>query len=236
MVYPMTVSSKMIDSLIGQKIKQRRTQLSLSQADLGKLMGISAQQIQRYESGENTLNINRLIPLANFLNVRPEYFLNEVDISAGEAPINAPISRGLKRPLRIMLVEDDPNDILLFEKALERMRSRAVCQPAQKPDEVLKTLSALPSSDLPDIIILDLNMPRIGGIELLRQLKQSAFKPIPVVVMTNSVRAQDMLDCYAEQAGGFIQKSTDLYDYYRDIERIIAYWSDINTLPAVQSA
>ena len=230
----MTVSTKLIDNQIGQKIKQRRMQLSLSQADLGKLMGISAQQIQRYESGENTLNVNRLLPLANFLNVKPDYFLSEVAISKNDNDLDAQshISRGLSRPLRIMLIENDSNDILLFEKALARLRGRAHCQPVQRPDEVLTVLNATPAASLPDLIILDLNMPRVSGLDVLQKLKASAYKSIPVIVMTNSVRAQDMLDCYARQASGFIQKSTDLYDYYQDIERIVAYWSDVNTLPA----
>lgn len=210
-------------------------QLKLSQADLGKLMSISAQQIQRYESGENTLNINRLIPLANFLNVKPDYFLAELPAESDLAQ-HTLLSRGLKRELRVLLIEDDANDVLLFEKAVAQATHPVSYRAILQPEMVIATLDAAAQEALPDIILLDINMPRLSGIELLRRLKQSAHRRIPVMMLTNSVRANDMLACYEAHASGFIQKSTDLLDYYRDIDRIISYWTELASVPSFDQA
>jgi CheY-like chemotaxis protein/DNA-binding XRE family transcriptional regulator len=225
-------NSKTIDSHIGQKIRDRRTKLHISQAELGEMLGVSAQQVQRYESGENGVALGKLPLLASTLNVKPNYFTDDlpVDEVIGNA-VSGVIKRGLHRPLRILLVEDDTNDVLLFQTALSKTAHQATLHHLQKSDQVLDYLNRCNAGNLPDIMLLDINMPRITGIEVLRQVKTSPHKKIPVIMLTNSVRSKDMLACYEHHASGFVQKSADLKQFYDDVERILGYWSGMVILP-----
>lgn len=226
-------NSKTIDGYIGQKIRDRRTKLHISQAELGQMLGVSAQQVQRYESGENGVAICKLPLLASTLNVKPNYFTD--DLPADEAigkPVSGVIKRGLHRPLRILLVEDDTNDVLLFQTALSKTVHQATLHHLQKADLVLDYLNRCNAGNVPDIILLDINMPRITGIEVLKQVKTSQHKKIPIIMLTNSVRTRDMLVCYEHHASGFIQKSADLKQFYDDIDCILGYWSGMIILPS----
>lgn len=225
-------NSKTIDSHIGQKIRDRRMKLHISQAQLGEMLGVSAQQVQRYESGENGVALGKLPLLASTLNVKPNYFTDDlpVDEVIGNA-VSGVIKRGLHRPLRILLVEDDTNDVLLFQTALSKTAHQATLHHLQKSDKVLDYLNRCNAGNVPDIMLLDINMPRITGIEVLRQVKTSPHKKIPIIMLTNSVRSKDMLACYEQHASGFIQKSADLKQFYDDVERILGYWSGMVILP-----
>ena len=85
----------------------------------------------------------------------------------------------------------------------------------------------------PDIILLDINMPRINGLQLLAEIKNHpTYRMTPVIMLTNSVRSKDMLEAYASYANGFIQKNSDLALFYEDISRILHYWSRTVVLPS----
>jgi CheY-like chemotaxis protein len=133
--------------------------------------------------------------------------------------------------MRIPLVEDDTNDVLLFQAALSKTTYQTTLHHHQKPDQLMDYLNRSNAENYPDIILLDINMPRINGIELLKQLKNSSHKKIPVIILTNSIRPKDMLACYEHYASGFIQKSSDLKQFYADVKRILSYWSDMAILP-----
>jgi CheY-like chemotaxis protein/DNA-binding XRE family transcriptional regulator len=220
---------KTIDTHIGQKIRERRVQLRLSQAELGAALDVSAQQVQRYETGENGLGLNRLSTLATILNVQPSFFTDELPTTPSDP--SGIVGRGLGRALRILVVEDDPNDILLFQKAVDRLAQPPALHALQRAEDVFHYLNKPGSHGYPDIVMLDINMPRVTGIDLLRQIKSSAHKKLPVVIFTNSVRTKDMLACYEAQANSFVQKSADLRQFYEDVERIVLYWSSMAILP-----
>jgi CheY-like chemotaxis protein/DNA-binding XRE family transcriptional regulator len=225
-------NSKTIDSYIGHKIRDRRTKLHISQAELGEMLGVSAQQVQRYESGENGVALGKLPLLASTLNVKPNYFTDNLPVDEViDNAVSGVIKRGLHRPLRILLVEDDTNDVLLFQTALSKTAHQATLHHLQKSDQVLDYLNRCNAGNVPDIMLLDINMPRITGIEVLRQVKTSPHKKIPIIMLTNSVRSKDMLACYEQHASGFIQKSADLKQFYDDVDRILSYWSGMVILP-----
>ena len=197
------------------------------------MLGVSAQQVQRYESGENGVALGKLPLLASTLNVKPNYFTDDlpVDKVIGNA-VSGVIKRGLHRPLRILLVEDDTNDVLLFQTALSKTTHQATLHHLQKADQVLDYLNRCNAGNVPDIMLLDINMPRITGIEVLKQVKTSQHKKIPIIMLTNSVRSKDMLACYEQHASGFIQKSADLKQFCDDVDRILCYWSGMVILPS----
>jgi CheY-like chemotaxis protein/DNA-binding XRE family transcriptional regulator len=234
-------NTKIFDIHIGHKIKQRRQQLNLSQSDLGKALGVSAQQVQRYESGENSLAVDRLLHISSILNVKTNYFLDDVDglKSKDASKADDIIIRDFSRPLHILLVEDDTNDVILFQQALKENSLNVELFNIQKSDKVMDYLdnhNSKYNSFYPDIVILDINMPKITGIEVLKQIKNSTHKKLPVIMLTNSIRSKDMTTCYEYQACGFIQKSVDLAEFYNDIEKIVSYWSELIVFPISKQA
>ena len=86
----MKEDKKSIDHYIGNKIKRRRVQLKLSQAELASYIGVSAQQIQRYESGENTVAIEKLLLIASCLNCQPDFFYEGALLNQPAGEVRSP--------------------------------------------------------------------------------------------------------------------------------------------------
>ena len=105
----------------------------------------------------------------------------------------------------------------------------------QQPDRVMDFLQNHDSKygrPRPDLIILDLNLPKISGIELLKLIKKNqTLLDIPVVVLTNSIRVQEMQECYRLHAAGFIQKSIDFDEFCEDVATAMKYWAKTVILP-----
>jgi two-component system, chemotaxis family, response regulator Rcp1 len=229
--------NKILDRFVGLKIRERRKFLGLTQAELADLLSLSHQQVQRYESGENTISMVRILKVAKALNVRPEYFYEN-------APVSEDFERGdakgiimkTNRPIKILIVEDTYSDELLFRKAVEASSVQANIHAIQNPKDVMDFLlnhKTGHDKELPDLIILDINMAHLNGLDLLKQIKgETKLKTIPVIMLTNSVRSKDMLEAYANSANGFVQKNSDLLEFFEDVDLILQYWSRTIILPS----
>lgn len=129
-------------------------------------------------------------------------------------------------PHDILLVEDDAADALLIEGALlDRGPGRAVTQ----VEDGVAALEHLrdPSSSRPDLIVLDLNMPRMSGHELLAILKEDRYlKVIPVVVLTTSNAPDDVMGAYQRHANAYITKPIDLDGFVDAVRSIDAFFID----------
>lgn len=133
------------------------------------------------------------------------------------------------RPYNVLLVEDDPADALLIEDALvERGMARSI---AQVPDG-LAALEYLRDTDngRPDLIILDLNMPRMNGRELLTALKNdTSLGSIPVVVLTTSTAPDDIADAYRQHANAYVAKPINLNEFIEAVQGIDAFFLETAT-------
>ncbi len=233
----MEENNKTLDKFVGHKIRERRKSIGLTQAELAEILHLSHQQVQRYEAGDNTVSTPRLLEIANVLNVKPSYFFDDAPLGKAAAPKNANgiISRNSERPLHLLLVEDSSSDEILFRKATEKSPVAVEIHTIQNPDQVLDFLQnhhEKYGQPMPDIILLDINMPRTSGLQILAEIKNNkAFQMMPVIMLTNSVRAKDMREAYANHANGFIQKNSDLMEFYEDINRILQYWGRTVVLP-----
>ncbi len=221
-------NNKILDKYVGARLRERRKALNLTQADLADLVGLSHQQVQRYESGENTISMARVLEIARSLNVKLDYFYDNAPLTQ-ESSSRGIINKKIEHPLHITLIEDDPNDVLLFRKAVEKSGVAVeldVLQSAEKTQDFLYQRK-------PDLIVLDINMPRMSGLQLLKTLKEDEkLQTIPVVMLTNSIRSKELLEAYSNHASGFIQKSSDLHQFYDDIKQLLAYWSQTMVLPS----
>jgi CheY-like chemotaxis protein len=135
------------------------------------------------------------------------------------------------RPFDILLVEDDAADALLIEEALlQRGAARSIAQ-AQDGIAALEYLRD-PATRTPDLIVLDLNMPRMNGHELLAVLKNDEdLKVIPVVVLTTSGAPEDVAGAYRSHTNAYITKPVNLDDFVRAVQSIDAFFLDTATPP-----
>ncbi len=132
------------------------------------------------------------------------------------------------RALNILLIEDDTIEAMKFNRTISSLKLKHNVIEAHNGEEALKILQK--KDELPDVILLDLNMPKINGIEFLNILKKDdALKHIPTVILTTSSNQKDLLECYKIGIAGYVLKPLKYETYISKIEKLLAYWS-INEL------
>ena len=135
----------------------------------------------------------------------------------------------------ILMVEDSEGDARLTEEALKdsklRIRLETVVDGVEALD-FLRKRGPYARSPTPDLILLDLNLPRVGGMEVLEEIKRDdVLRDIPVVVMTSSRAEQDILRSYKLQASCYITKPIGLEQLSNIVRSIDQFWFTIVTLP-----
>ena len=141
------------------------------------------------------------------------------------------------RPIEILLVEDSPGDVRLTQEALEEVKIRnnlTVARDGEEAMELLRSNGAADSIPRPDLILLDLNLPRKTGREVLEEVKgDPALRRIPVVILTTSNEEGDVLGSYDLHANAYITKPVDLDQFIAVVVSIQDFWLEIVTLPPV---
>lgn len=137
--------------------------------------------------------------------------------------------------MNILLVEDNPADMRLVREALEESTVDATLHWVADGSAALDFLhrrGAQAAAPVPDLVLLDLNLPGIGGKDVLAEVKRDPqLCSIPVVVLTSSAARQDVLDAYRAQVNAYMLKPTDFDEYLALVSRIQAYWLDAVLLP-----
>jgi len=129
-----------------------------------------------------------------------------------------------------MLVEDDEVDAMTVRRALKELHVANPLVQAENGEEALAYLRQ-PGQVTPCIILLDLNMPVMGGIEFLQVAKQdAALRRIPVVVLTTSEEQQDKVASFDLSVAGYIRKPVDYKQFVEAVRSIDAYWT-LSELP-----
>jgi len=144
-------------------------------------------------------------------------------------------TQSMPKLIDILLVEDDEGDVLLTKKALANGKIYNTLSVARDGVEALAFLrkeNEHSDAARPDLILLDLNMPRMDGRETLAQIKQDEnLRSIPVVVLTTSDSDQDILKSYDLQASCYITKPVDLVQFTSVVRAIKDFWFTIVKLP-----
>jgi two-component system, chemotaxis family, response regulator Rcp1 len=145
------------------------------------------------------------------------------------------MTRPTGRPIEILLVEDNPGDVRLTVEGLNEGKVHNNLHVARDGVEALAFLRREGNySDAvrPDLILLDLNLPRKDGREVLADIKADPdLKTIPVVVLTTSRAEQDVLHSYQLQANCYITKPVDLEQFIHVVKSIEDFWFTVVTLP-----
>ncbi|MER5817034.1 response regulator [Streptomyces californicus] len=147
---------------------------------------------------------------------------------SNERPTEHPTMTTPTRPFDVLLVEDDVADAMLIEEALSERGARNLVQ-------VTDGVAALehlrdPDAARPDLIVLDLNMPRMNGHELLKILKaDEELQAIPVVVLTTSTAPDDVTGAYTSHANAYVNKPVNLAEFELAVQSIDAFYLDTAT-------
>jgi chemotaxis family two-component system response regulator Rcp1 len=133
--------------------------------------------------------------------------------------------------MNILLVEDNPADARLVREAVAENDIDATLHCAADGAQALAWLRA--AQPLPDLVLLDLNLPGLGGKEVLREMKADpALKRIPVVVLTSSAAPQDVFDAYDAHVNSYMVKPNDFDAFLAMVGMIETYWLKAAQLPS----
>ena len=128
------------------------------------------------------------------------------------------------KSLNILLIEDDAIEVMKFNRVLKTLNLNHRIIEANNGEAALDILKV--KEITPDIIILDLNMPKLNGIEFLTILKNDGvLKYIPSIILSTSSNHKDMLECYKLGVAGYILKPLKYDDYVDRITKLLEYWS-----------
>ena len=140
-----------------------------------------------------------------------------------------------RKEVEILIVEDDPNDVELMLRALERERIENKLLVVKDGVEALtyifnrSTHAYRKNGKKLKFIFLDLKLPKVDGFDVLRQIKSNEkTKSIPVVVFTSSMEEKDIVKCYQLGVNSYTVKPMDFDDYASSVGKIVRYWLNIN--------
>ena len=169
-----------------------------------------------------TIEDDKVLQIAKLLRVRKE----------GETSMSAQLEG---RPIEILLVEDNPGDARLAKEAL---KEATVCNNLNLVEDGMEAMAYLrhegkyADKPRPDLILLDLNLPKKNGHEVLAEIKADEdLKRIPVVILTVSQDERDILETYENHANCYITKPVDLAQFMEVVKAIEDFWLTIVKLP-----
>jgi two-component system, response regulator len=139
--------------------------------------------------------------------------------------------------LEVLLVEDDPDDLELTLHALREARITNPIQIARDGEEALDYIFSRGSfagreATRPRVILLDLKLPKVDGLQVLRQIKaDQRTKGVPIVILTSSSEERDLIEGYRLGANSYIQKPVDFAQFQQTIRELGYYWLVVNQAP-----
>lgn len=132
---------------------------------------------------------------------------------------------------KIILVEDDPLDAEMTQTVLDQIPIANEIVWLQTGDELIKHLETKGGKDIA-VVILDLKMPRMNGIEALRIIRENNYEYFPIVILTSSKESPDIKACYDLGVNSFVTKPVKTQEFGEAVRELGLYWAVINELPS----
>jgi CheY-like chemotaxis protein len=130
----------------------------------------------------------------------------------------------MQKKLKILFIEDDTIESMKFNRVIKTLGLPHQIHEAKNGEHALEFLKT--KNNAPDIIILDLNMPKLNGLEFLAILKKDpTLKYLPAIILTTSCNSVDIKQCYKIGIAGYIIKPLKYEDYLHKIQKLLEYWS-----------
>ena len=136
------------------------------------------------------------------------------------------------RTRTLLLVEDNPDDEALAKRVFAKIAPNDRMEICRDGVQALERLSSK-SLDLPDLVLLDLKMPKIGGLDVLSKVRSELNQRcLTIVVLTSSDEQHDITEAYRRGANSFVRKPVDYHEFRDCFEKILSYWFNLNCIPA----
>ncbi len=221
----MTIDQK--DEILGKKVTFFRHKMNWPLKTLASSLGVSIQQLQRYEKGVNKISASMLYQLSKIFKIELACFFEDFGEHTAEE----------EATYNILLIEDNASDEFLFRKALNDFPTKLHIYTINDGQAALNFLSDISNDSAqilpkPDLIFLDLHLPSVRGLDILKDIKRKVhLNEIPVIVLSSSLNADDRAAAYGLQASGFIRKSFSYDEFKSQLCRAMTYWTDVVDLP-----
>ena len=221
-----------LDLHIAKKVRYYRNKFGWPLKTLAANLGISLQQLQRYESAVNKIPSSALYQIA---------LAFKIDLNCFFDGYNANDESASDDVFKILLIEDNTDDEFFFRKSINDFHKILDIYVLKNGNDVLhffRTLNGdgVPYFKRPDIIFLDLNLPNLSGFDILQDIKKrQILHDVPVIILSSSLSDNDVTRSYHMQASGFIRKDFNFSNYKNQIHSTFNYWIDIVKLPTHQA-
>jgi CheY-like chemotaxis protein len=140
--------------------------------------------------------------------------------------------------VEILLVEDNEDDIVIIQEVFADMKLASIVNTVRDGEEALAYLRRKGKYEvarMPDIVLLDINMPKKNGFEVLEEMKKDPrLQSLPVIMLTTSHREEDVVRSYTNGACSYIQKPVDLDRFKQLIKQFEHYWTGVSRIPVVR--
>ena len=225
----MSVEINDLDRFLGKKIRSFRAKMRWPLKTVAGKLGVSLQQVQRYEQGVNKISATLLYDLANAFDIPIHCFFEgyEKQKTEGEK----------KSVFNVLMVEDNLQDEFLIRRALEDFPEKLNIYTLREGEQALAFFRGLMDENTrdlpkPDLILLDLYLPGMKGLDILKDIKKRPhLADIPVIVLTSSLSSEDVVSLYHLHASGFIRKSFSFEEFKDQFHKAFTYWTKTVTLP-----
>lgn len=128
--------------------------------------------------------------------------------------------------MRILMIEDDEIDSMIMNRILKKIGPEVILKVIDNAVDALKYLNT--TQELPNLILLDLNLPKMNGFEFIEQFRKQIDIPIPIVILTTSDSDLDRWRAYRSCAMGYITKTIDTPKFTENVKTILNYWKICN--------
>ena len=215
------------DEILGKKVSFFRRKMNWPLKTLAANLEVSIQQLQRYEKGINKISATMVYQLSKICKVDLQCFFEDFEEHTEQ----------VEEVYNILLVEDNTSDEFLLRKALSDFPKKLHIFTINDGQAALNffndigqdTVQTLP---VPDLIFLDLHLPTVRGLDVLKDIKRRThLREIPVIVLSSSLNTDDRAAAYNLQASGFIRKSFTYKEFKDQLYKAMAYWTDAVDLP-----
>jgi CheY-like chemotaxis protein len=214
-----------VKKMFGTSVRSWRNLLGISQEELAERASLHRTYVSDVERGARNLSLESIERLAHALEISVAALFPQSELD------NIMAGGHVKNLVDVLLVEDNPNDIELtlhaFKKARFTNRIHVVRDGAEALDYFFKGKKTnLRSAERPHVILLDLKLPKVSGLEVLRRLKADRrTSKIPVVILTNSDESNDIAECRRLGAVNYIVKPVDFQRLIRATPRLNLNWA-----------
>jgi CheY-like chemotaxis protein len=137
--------------------------------------------------------------------------------------------------IHVLMVDDNDDDVLMIREAMEEAKVIHLVQTVSDGEQALgylRRLGPFQNAIRPDLILLDINMPKKSGFEVLQEMKTDReLCIIPVVMLTTSLRDEDIARSYAKGASSYLAKPTSFQDLQQLVNQFASYWTSVSRLP-----